>query len=132
MKMKRSLTLLSLVVALGGGFSATAQEFSLRELQERMRQRIPQINELKEGGVVGENNQGYLEVRVERISEQRGKLVVEENLDRRRVYTLIGRQQNAPVELVGRRRARQIYESAAPGVWVQNPDGEWLRKPAEE
>ncbi len=113
-------------------FAAIGQETNLRELQARIRERLPRINELKQAEMVGENNQGYLTVRKKPAREEQAqevkKLVEQENNDRKKVYTMIGIQHNAPLELVGRRRARQIFKAAIPGVWVQTQEGEWIKK----
>ncbi len=127
---------LFVVVSLAWPLLAVAQAVDLGQVQSSMRERLPRINELKQEGIVGENNQGYLAIRKEVPEEERveqiAALVKAENQDRKTVYTAIGRRQNASPDLVGQRRARQIAESAIAGVWVQQADGEWVRKGEEE
>lgn len=95
-------------------------------VKDRMAARIPAINALKDMGIVGENNRGFLEYRAgEKVQEQ---LVAEENSDRGKVYSAIGKSQGAPAELVGQRRARMIAESGVKGRWYQRQDGTWYRK----
>ncbi len=134
-KIGQMLKLLA-VVSLAWPLLAAAQALDLGQVQSSMRERLPRVNELKQEGIVGENNQGYLIIREEVPDEERAEqiaaLVEAENRDRSTVYTAIGRRQNASPELVGRRRARQIAESATAGVWVQQADGEWVRKGEEE
>lgn len=95
-------------------------------IKDRMAERIPAINSLKDQGVIGENNKGYLEYRVAKKIEE--KLVADENVDRSAVYHAIGKNQGASPELVGQRRAKMIVESGKSGHWFQKPDGTWFKK----
>ncbi len=95
-------------------------------IKERMLERIPVLTSLKQEGIVGENNRGFLEFR--QADKGRESLVNAENADRRQVYEAIARKQGAAPELVGKRRALQIAEIAAPGTWLQDAGGQWYRK----
>lgn len=108
-----------LVLTAGAAMSAAG-------VKERMLARVPTINALKAKGVIGENSKGYLEV----IHGQSAGTadVNAENSDRRQVYDAIAQQQGTTSELVGQRRALQIYESAPPGTWLQTADGSWRQK----
>jgi uncharacterized protein len=99
---------------------------SARELQSRMAQRLPQIDELKAAGALGENNRGYLEVRESK--DNAATLAAEENRDREAVYALIARETGTTAEAVGRARARQIEAQSKSGVWVQDESGAWRKK----
>jgi uncharacterized protein len=105
----------------GFGASALADD-----IKTRMKDRLPLIVELKAQGIVGENNQGYLEF----IGGKKAKpdVVAAENEDRKTVYTAIAKQQGTTAELVGKRRALQIAEKAGPGEWVQDAGGNWIQK----
>jgi len=96
-------------------------------IKERMLVRLPQIDSLKQRGIIGENNKGFLEF----LGSEKPdfNVVAEENNDRRRVYEAIAAKQNTTVELVGRRRALQIAENAPSGAWLQAQDGSWFKKP---
>ena len=94
-------------------------------IKERMANRIPAINTLKDSGVVGENNKGYLEFRGAKKSEQ---LVQDENTDRGVVYNAIAKKQGATAELVGARRAKMIAQNGGAGQWFQKDDGSWYKK----
>jgi hypothetical protein len=91
-----------------------------------MKKRLPVIVELKNKGIVGENNKGYLEF----IGNQKAKadVVAAENKDRRTVYEAIAKQQGTTAELVGKRRALQIANKANKGEWVQDAGGQWQQK----
>ena len=90
-----------------------------------MAARIPQINQLKSAGVVGENNKGYLEFRAAKTNEA---LIAEENQDRGTVYAAIAKREGATSELVGKRRAKMIEEKGSAGQWFQKDDGSWYKK----
>ena len=96
------------------------------QVKDRMLKRLPQIDQMKLSGAIGENNSGYLEVRAAHPEAQ--ALVGAENADRRAVYEAIAGQQGSSVEAVGRVRAQQIAEKAAAGVWLQDQKGAWYRK----
>ncbi len=95
-------------------------------VKERMKSRLPVIRALKEKGVIGENNRGYLEV----LSEKKEKedVVKAENKDRKIVYTAIAKKQNSNSENVGERRALQISKKAKPGTMLQDKKGKWYKK----
>lgn len=113
--------LLLLGAMLGSGAPAAADD-----AQERMAARVPAILQLKQAGVVGENNQGYLEFRA--AAKEGEALVAAENQDRRAAYEAIARKTGASVDQVGRRMALKRVERAGAGEWVQGPDGQWARK----
>lgn len=94
-------------------------------IKDRMADRLPAINTLKDSGVVGENKEGFLEFRG---AKKNADLVEAENKDRELVYQAIAKKQGATVELVGSRRAKQIVDIAKPGHWLQKPDGSWYKK----
>jgi len=100
---------------------------SAKEIQARMLARLPEIKALKDKGLVGENNQGFLEF----VGQQKEKqdVVAAENQDRKMVYEAIAKQQGITVELVGKHRAIQIADKARTGEWLQDANGKWYQKP---
>lgn len=97
------------------------------ELRARFLQRKPFIDGLKNQGSVGENNIGKLTPRTA-LNAQAQQIVNAENADRDTVYGEIAQKLNvSPIE-VGRRRAVQIAEMAAPGHWLQDAAGNWYQK----
>lgn len=122
--MKRyTYMMLAAVVAL---FFLSAGTGAAQDIKARMKERLPQVLALKAKGLIGENNQGYLQF-VGAAKEQED-LVTAENADRRMVYEAIAKQQGTPVDLVGKRRALQLVEMAGPGEWLQNDAGQWYKK----
>jgi len=98
-----------------------------QDLKSRMIERLPIIVELKEKGIIGEDNMGFLQF----IGPQKEQeeVVKAENRDRATVYGAIAKQQGTTVEKVGRRRALQIAEKAKSGEWLQDSAGKWYQKP---
>lgn len=97
-----------------------------KEIKARIKARLPVINALKADGIIGENNRGYLEFI--KNNKSKADVVISENQDRKKVYSAIAKQQGATVELVGKRRAKQIAERANPGHWIQDGSGNWYQK----
>jgi uncharacterized protein YdbL (DUF1318 family) len=99
---------------------------SAGEIKQRMIARLPVIKSLKDQGIVGENNRGYLEF----IGKKKEKedVIAAENKDRKLVYEAIAKQQSTTVEVVGRHRAAQIAEKAQAGEWLQDANGKWYKK----
>jgi uncharacterized protein len=122
MKVKLAIVFLFL----GIGLSVVQGVSVAQEIKEQMKARLPAILDLKERGIVGENNQGYLELRTD--AKEQEDVVAAENRDRREVYGAIAREQGTTEELVGQRRAAQIAQKAAPGQWIQDPGGSWYQK----
>ena len=127
--MFKKITLLSFFFILLTPFflvPSPARATGIKEIKARMIARIPAINSLKNQGIIGENNQGFLEYRSS--SKPHKKLVDAENADRKLVYRIIGKKQGASPALVGRRRAIQIAKKGKAGQWFQKPDGSWYKK----
>lgn len=95
-------------------------------IKERMKARLPVIAELKIQGIVGENNSGYLGFVTEQKSHE--DLIAQENQDRKTIYSHIADQQNTQLVVVEKNRALQLAERAAPGTYIQKPDGSWVKK----
>jgi len=122
---RRAWTWGFLSVLLISGLAAGQSE----EIKARFLQRLPAITGLKNGGIIGENNLGFLEFRNPGLkNEENNKLVSEENTDRQQVYNLIAQKTGASVQDVGKRRALQIAEMAAKGHWLQDDTGRWYQK----
>jgi uncharacterized protein YdbL (DUF1318 family) len=95
-------------------------------IKDQMAARIPTINNLKDSGLIGENNTGYLEYRSGQQPEQ--EVVNGENSDRQKVYGAIAKKEGVSPVLVGQRRAQMIAEKGKPGHWYQAENGKWYQK----
>lgn len=117
--MKTVLNLIVMIALLG------AMAFGAGE-KERMLDRVPQITQLKEAGILGETADGLLAF-VQQSPANRD-LVKAENADRRAVYDTIAKSQGVSAAVVARRRALQIIEQAPAGRWFRNEAGDWYQK----
>ncbi len=126
MKSKGITLFVVMVIFLGSPFPMTAQEDE--GLKERFIQRKPMIDEMKNQGIVGENNLGFLVFRGGNPGREQRQTLDEENGDRRIVYQRIAARLGTNIEAVGRRRAAQIAQIAAAGHWLQNAEGNWYQK----
>lgn len=98
---------------------------SAKDIQNRMKSRHPQIITLKNSGVVGENNLGYLEFRA---TPKKKNIVDAENSDRKQIYAAIAKKSNASAKLVGTRRAATIAKKGKAGHLYQDTNGKWYKK----
>jgi uncharacterized protein YdbL (DUF1318 family) len=108
------------------GFLITDGYSSSKDIKQRMIARLPVIKSLKDNGIVGENNKGYLEFIGNK--KEKADVVQAENDDRKQVYEAIAKQQSTTVELVGKHRAAQIANKAETGDWLQDANGKWYQK----
>ena len=97
-----------------------------KEIKDRMAERLPVIMELKQKGVVGENNQGLLEF--VGAAKEKADVVEAENKDRKTVYKAIAKKTGTTPDIVGQRRAQQIAQNAKSGEWLQDEAGQWKQK----
>ena len=106
--------------------AATACMGGTAQIKARMKARLPKIEQFKNSGVLGENNQGFLAVLIDNTAAK--KLAAAENRDRKAVYKAIAKAQGTTAELVGRRRALQLVNLASKGQLLQDKDGKWYKK----
>ena len=123
MKQRTFMTILTFVLI---GFFGAGVSVSADDIKTRMKKRLPVVKELKAKGIVGEDNQGYLQF--VGAKKEKADVIAAENKDRKTVYAAIAKQQGTTAELVGKRRALQIAKKAAPGEWVQDAGGNWNKK----
>ena len=108
------------------GILLTNAYASSKAIKKRMIERLPTIRALKEKGLVGENNKGYLEFVGSK--KEKADVIEAENKDRKKVYGAIAKQQGTTVELVGKHRAIQLAKKAKPGEWLQDANSKWYQK----
>jgi uncharacterized protein YdbL (DUF1318 family) len=127
MKSAHFIRISALLVAMLFGSLAVRAAEDLGAVKARMEQRIAPLNALKDRGVAGENNRGFLEARGGASGDDQ-RVIGEENADRRTVYAAIAAQTGATADSVGRHRAQQIASIARPGHWIQDPSNAWRQK----
>ena len=95
-------------------------------IKDRMKKRLPAIVSLKNKGIVGEGNNGYLGF--VSAKKKNADVVAAENKDRKAIYKHIAKQQNVSLELVQKRRAKALADRAKSGHYYQNEAGAWVQK----
>lgn len=88
-------------------------------------QRLAIIKGLLLKGVVGENNQGYLEFRGPKQAEE---VVNTENSVRKKEYVEVAKKVGKSPQEAGQTRARQNADNAPAGSWIQDANGNWKKK----
>lgn len=97
------------------------------------------IEEFKQAGFVGENNEGMLIIREHeklnddpRLMNRVTKIVEDENRYRKiimeRIVLLNEQASEAGQSTVGRIFARMNQDNSAPGTWIETEDGRWIKK----
>ena len=114
-------SLLVTVFASGSLWAAGANE-----AKARMRERVAAVDRLKIAEAVGENNQGFLEVR--KNEGDAAAIVAAENKDRSEVFSDTAARTGSTAAVVGKAFARQIAASSSAGVWIQKDNGAWAKK----
>ncbi len=127
MKTPSFIPLFAIAVLLFGAATPRVLAEDLGAVKQRMDQRVAAIDGLKQRGMVGENNRGFLEARGA-LSGAESQTVTAENADRSTVYAALARQAGSSADQVGRARAKYIAQRSAAGVWLQDEGGNWYRK----
>jgi uncharacterized protein YdbL (DUF1318 family) len=95
---------------------------------ENRRARFDKLNDLKSQGLIGENNQGYVEVLTGNADAQQA--VEDENKDRQVIYKTIAEQNGLQDALptIEKVFAQVQYDKAESGQKVQDASGAWVTK----
>jgi uncharacterized protein YdbL (DUF1318 family) len=108
------------------------EEQSSLEIAANRRLRSGEIQQLKNDRLVGEDRDGYLDLKKPptdpQYLEYAKGVVAAENADRAYLYLANAQAQNKPLELVERDYAQLWRDRAFPGEWVQKEDGTWTQK----
>ncbi len=122
----RLLIALLSVALLGNASSAFAA--SEAELQERFKDRFPQLQSLKQQGKVGETAAGFVEAVKPEFADEVSAVVAPENSDRRELYAMLAKRNNTTPEAVAARNAARNFANAKRGEWLKNAEGKWYQK----
>lgn len=128
--------ILFLVLSAAGAVIGYAAQYDIKEMTPAVEQAISsrqsrygQLQALKADGVLGENKQGYVEVR--NASGNAYQVAADENADRKVIYQTIADQNQLGAEglnLVETVFAEVQREKARTGDALQQPDGAWTKK----
>jgi uncharacterized protein YdbL (DUF1318 family) len=109
---------------------------AIRALKEAMKKRFAELKPYYGGGNIGETNNGLVEIRDEaglnlQSKAALRKLVKDENGDRTNLYAEVAAALNIEASQIARVQkifAESWIANAAPGWWIQQDDGKWVRK----
>lgn len=109
---------------------------AIRALKESLKSRFPQLKLFFDGGVIGENNNGYIELRDAsglnlKQKADVNRLIEQENKDREALYIEILRANKFGKELmpdIQKIFANSWRDNSRPNWWIQNDKGEWIRR----
>jgi uncharacterized protein YdbL (DUF1318 family) len=126
--MKKLIQLLC-VFAIALFFAPTARADRMSELQERFKNRLPQLREGKSSATIGETAGGFVEAVEGKQPDEKLKTVVdEENADRRELYKLIAEKEKTTEDKVAERNGIRNFQKAASGEMLKDKDGKWRKK----
>lgn len=124
-----------LIAGMAGHQSFAQGKYSIKEMTpqvtealENRRDRYEELANLKQEGLVGENNQGYIHVFEGRPDVE--AIANAENRDRKIIYQTIA-EQNGLVDAIGTIEevfAQVQRDKAQAGDRIQSPDGSWMTK----
>jgi hypothetical protein len=108
------------------------EEQSSLEIAANRRLRSGQIQQLKNDRVIGEDRDGYLDIRKapadpKYLAYAQGVLSAE-NADRSFLYLSNAQAQNKPLEMIESEYAQLWSDRAFPGEWIQKENGTWTQK----
>lgn len=99
---------------------------------ESRRARNGPIEQWKARGCIGETNRGLVEARPgQGCSGEVAPLVAAENGDRQYIYQTLMQQNNIPASdapRVGAAFAKANHDRAKPGEWIQQENGQWVKR----
>jgi len=107
-------------------FASSVCAQNMQAIKAQMLERKPTIDVLKDKGIVGEGNDGYLHFRQK--SDKDNPVVNAENADRRKVNEAIAKKEGTTVDQVSKKVAVTIIANSKAGHWVQKEDGTWYQK----
>ena len=135
MNFKKSLIFGLVILASGATFSFAQAKYSIKQMPpavesalESRRNRFDQLAGFKAKGVIGENNQGYVEFLGGDNSAK--ALADAENNDRRIIYQTIAEQNDLKdaIATIEKVFAQVQRDKAQSGEKIQAEDGQWVSK----
>ncbi len=96
------------------------------------RNRMSEVQALKNDRVIGEGNDGMLVLRNippdPAYAEYAGKIIIEENTDRSAILQSEATTNNKPLDAVVHDFVRRARDSSWPGELIQQDDGSWMER----
>lgn len=108
------------------------EEQSSLEIAANRRERSGEIQALKNNGIIGEDRDGYLDLRKTptdpKYLQYANGIIKDENGDRAFLYLSNAQAQNKPLEMIESDYAQLWRDRAFPGEWIQKENGTWIQK----
>ncbi len=132
--MLRTILLVVMIVVISNGAWAQGK-YSIKEMTPAVKQaldgrrdRFSQLRSLKAAGIIGENNQGYVEVLSSDASAS--GIASQENEDRKLIYQAIAKQNGleGALSTIESAFAQVQRDKAEAGDKIQTQDGAWIKK----
>jgi uncharacterized protein YdbL (DUF1318 family) len=109
---------------------------AIRAIKEALKDRFPRLEPYFDRGNLGESNGGFVEIRdeTELSLKEKGELrnlVKDENADRGNLYAEVARALNIDASQIPRIQkifASSWIKNSRSGWWIQQDDGEWVKK----
>jgi uncharacterized protein YdbL (DUF1318 family) len=112
--------------------TAKKDEQSNLAIAANRRLRSGEIQQLKNDRVIGEDRDGYLDLRKPPSNPTylayAKSVISAENADRSFLYLANAQAQSKPLEIIEGEYAKLWSDRAFPGEWVQKDDGTWTQK----
>tara|TARA_R100000027_G_scaffold27984_1_gene20246 strand:+ start:281 stop:658 length:378 start_codon:yes stop_codon:yes gene_type:complete len=125
--MRRPFLTIALFLTAAFSLQAAPSAQDMRDAQNSIIQRLPEIENLWNRGLTGENNEGFVAARSSLNSTQIA-LIQQENRDRIVLYNFVADKTGSDLFQVSRERAAQVAKMAKKGLWIQKTNGDWVRK----
>jgi uncharacterized protein YdbL (DUF1318 family) len=112
---------------------------TIRALKASIKERFDSLRPLYDKGVLGETNDGLLDLRSSEglsLKEKADakKLVNAENSDRENLYLEITKANDLPADTMTQTKeifAGSWQKNAGKGWWIQKPNGDWVKKDSQ-
>ena len=130
----RAVCLAGLVAAVLAVMTAAAvaddAEETRNKIIDRMAKRLPQLRAYKDQGKIGETYNGLVEIVKETYKKDKalGKLVADENADRKAFYVLTAKKYETTPEIVARSAGIRNFKAARPEHWLKLKSGKWVQR----
>jgi len=82
------------------------------------------LQDLRASGALGESASGYAVARDPSVTAE----VASINEKRKEVYAKKATAQGVSIDKVGKVYAKEIFKKVPAGTWIQNQQGQWLKK----
>lgn len=98
------------------------------QLQQRFKERYPDLQKLRSSGKVGETSDGAVEAVNARLEKADQKLVDAENADRDELYKILAKELGTTAEKVAKINGARRIKELRDGEYYKDDKGQWHKK----